>query len=60
MSSMNTITNWSKYGLNTQFIKSINNAGALVYPKDMTKNSKWPYLVLKIVFETSSDRTNNW
>ena len=38
ISSINTITNWSNNGLNTQFIKSIKAIGALVNPKDIIKN----------------------
>jgi hypothetical protein len=33
--------------MNTLFIKFIKYAGALVSPKDMTKNSYSPYLVVK-------------
>ena len=38
ISSIKTITNRSKNGLNTRFIKSIKAAGVLVNPKDITKN----------------------
>jgi len=31
----------------------MNTTGALVSPKIITKNSKWPYLILKAVFGTS-------
>ncbi|GJV75697.1 hypothetical protein Tco_1507281 [Tanacetum coccineum] len=40
---LTTITNLSKYGLQTRFIKSINIAGAFVSPNGMTVNSKMPY-----------------
>ena len=39
ISSIKTITNKSKYYLNTQFIKSMKAAGALVSLNDITINS---------------------
>ena len=39
MSSMNTIMKKSRYSWKTRFIRSINAAGALVRPNDMTRNS---------------------
>jgi hypothetical protein len=59
MSSMNTTTNWSRYSMNTLFIKFIKYAGALVSPKDMIKNSYSPYLVVKAVLGISSVRIFN-
>jgi len=47
---MNTITNFSKCGLNTLFIKSMNIARALVNQNAST-NSKCPYLVSNVVLE---------
>ena len=37
MSSMNTTTNLSNSGIKTEFMRYMNNAGALVRPKDMTR-----------------------
>ena len=37
---MKTITNLSRNGLNTLFIRSIKVAGALVNPNDITRNSR--------------------
>lgn len=42
MSSMNMMTNLSKYYLNTLFIKSMNDVGALVSPNGITMNLKYP------------------
>ena len=39
MSSMKTMTKRSKYGRKTRFIRSMKTAGALVSPKDITRNS---------------------
>ena len=39
ISSIKTITNKSKYYLNTLFIKSMKDTGALVIPNDITTNS---------------------
>ena len=39
ISSIKTITNKSKYYLNTLFIKSMKVAGELVSPNDITTNS---------------------
>ena len=38
ISSIKTITNKSKYYLNTLFIKFMKDAGALVSPNDITTN----------------------
>jgi hypothetical protein len=54
MSSMNTTINWSRYSMNTLFIRFIKYAGALVNPNDITKNSHSPYLVVKAVLGMSS------
>ncbi|GKA77699.1 mutator type transposase [Tanacetum coccineum] len=50
MSSMNTMTNLPKYGLQTLFIKSMKTVGALVNPKGITVDSKCLYLVRNAVF----------
>ncbi|KAJ0857906.1 hypothetical protein HanRHA438_Chr13g0595361 [Helianthus annuus] len=39
ISSMKTMTNLSKYGLQTRFMRSMNAAGAFVSPKGITRNS---------------------
>ena len=39
MSLMNTMTKVSKNSLNTLFISSMKTDGALVRPKDITRNS---------------------
>jgi hypothetical protein len=54
MSSINTTINLSNSGINTEFIKYMKCAGALVKPKDITRYSYRPYLVEKVVFGTSS------
>jgi hypothetical protein len=54
MLSMNTTTNWSRYFMNTLFIRFIKYAGALVNPNNITKNSYNAYLVVKVVLGTSS------
>jgi hypothetical protein len=51
---MNTTINWSRYSMNTLFIRFIKYAGALVNPNDITKNSHSPYLVVKAVLGMSS------
>jgi hypothetical protein len=53
MSSMNTIMNLSNSGINTEFIRYINYAGAFIKPKDMTRYSYKPYLVENIVLAIS-------
>lgn len=39
---MKTITNLSRYSMNTLFIKFMKNVGALVSPKDITVHSNNP------------------
>src|SRR6266498_727367 len=56
MSSMNTTTNLSNSFMNTEFIRYMKNAGALVRPKDMTRYSYNPQRVEKVVLGTSSIR----
>jgi hypothetical protein len=56
MSLMMTTTNLSNSGMNTEFIRYMKCAGALVSPNDITKYSYNPYLVEKAVLETSSGR----
>jgi hypothetical protein len=51
---MKTMTNLSNSGMNMEFIRYIKCAGALVSPNDITKYSYNPYLVEKVVLETSS------
>jgi hypothetical protein len=53
---MKTTTNLSNSGMNTEFIRYIKCAGALVSPNDITKYSYNPYLVENAVLETSSGR----
>jgi hypothetical protein len=43
MSSMNTITNLSNSDMNTEFIRYMKCAGALVSPNDITKYLYNPY-----------------
>ena len=52
---MNTTTNLSSSGMNTEFIRYMKYAGAFVSPKDMTKYSYRPYLVEKAILGMSSD-----
>jgi hypothetical protein len=56
MSSMKTTKNLSNSGMNTEFVRYMKCAGALVSPNDITKYSYNPYLVEKTVLETSSRR----
>jgi hypothetical protein len=56
MSSMKTTTNLSNSDMNTEFIRYMKCAGALVSPNDITKYSYNPYLVEKVFLETSSGR----
>jgi hypothetical protein len=51
---MKTTTNLSNSGMNTEFIRYMKCAGALVSPNDITKYSYNPYLVEKAVLGTSS------
>jgi hypothetical protein len=48
--------NLSNSGMNTEFIRYMKYAGALVSPNDITKYSYNPYLVEKVVLGTSSGR----
>jgi hypothetical protein len=54
MSLMNTMVNLSNSGMNTEFIRYIKCAGALVSPNDITKYSYNPYLVENAVLGMSS------
>jgi hypothetical protein len=54
MLSMNTMINLSNSEMNTEFIKYMKCAEALVSPNDIAKYSYNPYLVEKIVLEMSS------
>jgi hypothetical protein len=56
MLSMNTMTNLSNSGMNTEFIRYMKCAGALVSPNDMTKYSYNPYLVENAVLGLCSER----
>jgi hypothetical protein len=56
MSSMKTTINLSYSGMNTEFIRYMKCAGALVSPNNITKYSYNPYLVEKIVLGASSGR----
>jgi hypothetical protein len=47
---MKTTTNLSNSGINTEFIKYMKYARALVSPNDITKYSQSLYLVEKVVF----------
>ena len=60
ISSMKTTTNWSTYGLNTLYVRSMKVAGALVNSINITRNSWWPYLVQNAVLETSASLIRNW
>jgi hypothetical protein len=51
---MKTMTNLSNSGMNTEFIRYMKCAGALVSPNDITKYSYNPYLVEKAVLGMSS------
>jgi hypothetical protein len=53
---MKTMTNLSNSGMNTEFIRYMKCAGALVSPNDITKYSYNPYLVEKAILGTSSER----
>jgi hypothetical protein len=55
MSSMNTMTNLSNSGMNTEFIRYMKCVGALVSPNDITKYSYNPYQVEKAVLGMSSE-----
>jgi hypothetical protein len=46
--------------MNTEFIRYMKCAGALVRPKDMTRYSYNPYLVKKAVFGMSSGQILIW
>jgi hypothetical protein len=46
----------SNSGMNTEFIRYMKSAGALVSPNDITKYSYNPYLVEKVVLGTSPGR----
>jgi hypothetical protein len=50
MSSMNTTTNLSNFRIKTEFMRYMKCADALINPKDMTRYSKGPYLMVKTVF----------
>jgi hypothetical protein len=54
MSSINTMTNLSNFGMNMEFIRYMKCAGALVSPNDITRYSYNSYLVENAVLETSS------
>jgi hypothetical protein len=54
MSSMNTMTNLSNSDMNTEFIRYIKCAGALVSPNNITKYSYNMYLVENTVLGMSS------
>jgi hypothetical protein len=54
MSTINTTTNLSSSGMNTEFIKYIKYAGAFVRPNNMTRYSYKPYLVEKAILGISS------
>jgi hypothetical protein len=54
MSSVNTMTNWSNFGMKPEFIRYMKCADAFVYPNDMTRYSYRPYLVVKDVLGISS------
>jgi hypothetical protein len=54
MSSMNTMTNMSNSGMNTEFIRYMKCAEALVSSNNITKYSYNPYLVENAVLGTSS------
>jgi hypothetical protein len=51
---MNTTTNLSSSGMDTEFIRYMKYAGALVKPNNMTRYSYKPYLVEKAVLGISS------
>jgi hypothetical protein len=55
MSSMKATTNLSNSGMNTEFIRYMKCAGALVSQNDITKYSYNPYLVEKAVLGTPSE-----
>jgi hypothetical protein len=52
---MKATTNLSNSGMNTEFIRYMKCAGALVSQNDITKYSYNPYLVEKAVLGTSSE-----
>jgi hypothetical protein len=56
MSSMKTTTNLSSSDMNTEFIRYMKYARALVSTNDITKYSYNSYLVEKAVLGTSSRR----
>ena len=53
ISSMNTTIKRSKYGLKAQLIRSIKATRAFVNPIVITRNSNWPYWILKVVLGIS-------
>ena len=44
-----------KYGMNILFINTLKTPGAFINPSDITKKSKYQYLVLNVIFGTSID-----
>jgi hypothetical protein len=50
---MNTMTNLSSSNMKMEFMRYMKCAGAFVNPKDMTRYSKRPYLVVKAIFGMS-------
>jgi hypothetical protein len=56
MSSMKTTINLSSSSKNTEFLKYMKCAGALVSPNDITKYAYNPYLVEKAILGMSSGR----
>jgi hypothetical protein len=54
MSSMKTTINLSNSDMNTEFIRNMKCARALVSPNDITKYSYNPYLIENVVLGTSS------
>src|SRR6266540_7260213 len=56
ISSRNITMNLSNSSINTEFIRYMKKAGALVRQKDMTRYSYNPYQVEKAVLGTSSAR----
>jgi hypothetical protein len=56
MMSVNTMTNLSNFGINTEFIKYMKCAGPLVSLNGIIKYSYNLYLVENAVLETSSRR----
>jgi hypothetical protein len=56
MSSMNIMTNLSNSSMNTEFIRYMKCAGALVSINDITKYLYYTYLVENAVLGMSSER----